>query len=334
MTRHFLIAFALLLPTQAQSTRKLSEHRPLAGVSAIATNVSDLAAATKFFTTVLDFVPVDQHEIQGDDEARLRGVFGLRAKVQRLRLGDEYLELAEVATPRGRRYPEDTKGNDRWFQHIAIIVSDMDRAYARLRQHDVPHASVAPQTLPAWNPDAGGIRAFYFRDLDGHFLELLQFPPGKGQARWHGRGELFLGIDHTAIVVSDTETSLAFYREALGMEVVGTSENWGPEQERLNGVFGARLRITALRAPTGPAIELLEYLAPGPGRAPPHDLAANDLAHWCVIAHSPALEDAFVALRDRRVQFVSPGPIDTASSRALTMRDPDGHCIRLTQSRD
>ena len=32
------------------------------------------------------------------------------------------------------------------------------------------------------------------------------------------------------------------------MRVAGSSENYGTEQEHLNNVFGARLRITAFRA--------------------------------------------------------------------------------------
>src|SRR5205085_5189828 len=69
----------------------------------------------------------------------------------------------------------DARSNDRWFQHVAIIVSDIDRAYQWLREHKVQHASPGPQLLPAWNPNAGGIRAFYFRDPDGHPLEVLWF---------------------------------------------------------------------------------------------------------------------------------------------------------------
>ena len=41
----------------------------------------------------------------------------------------------------GRPAPADSRSNDRWFQHVAIIVSDMDRAYARLRQFKVQQAS-------------------------------------------------------------------------------------------------------------------------------------------------------------------------------------------------
>ena len=124
------------------------------------------------------------------------------------------------------------------------------------------HASSGPQLLPAWNPNAGGIAAFYFRDPDGNHLEVLHFPDGKGDPKWHRKSErLFLGIDHTAIVVADTDESLGFYRDALGLRVAGASENYGPEQERLNNVFGARLRITALRAARGPGVELLDVVA-------------------------------------------------------------------------
>jgi catechol 2,3-dioxygenase-like lactoylglutathione lyase family enzyme len=230
--------------------------------------------------------------------------------------------------------PPDTRGNDRWFQHVAIIVSDMDKAYSRLREHGVAHGSTGPQRLPDWNPGAAGIRAFYFRDPDGHFLEVLQFPPGKGLAKWHQPGtRLFLGLDHTAIVVLDTDRSLAFYRDVLGMRIAGEGENHGPEQEHLNNVFGARLRITALRAAAGPAIELLEYLAPRDGRPAPLDLRANDLAHWqtTLVTGDPSP----LLARSRAFSLVSPEVIALPDAtlgfaRGLLVRDPDGHAMRIT----
>jgi len=78
------------------------------------------------------------------------------------------------------------------------------KAYEHLRRAKVKHVSTAPQTLPAWNKDAGGIKAFYFRDPEDHVLEIIWFPAGKGDPKWQQPGtNLFLGIDHTAIVVSD-----------------------------------------------------------------------------------------------------------------------------------
>jgi len=49
----------------------------------------------------------------------------------------------------------------------------MDKAYELLRRAKVKHVSTAPQTLPAWNKDAGGIKAFYFRDPEDHVLEII-----------------------------------------------------------------------------------------------------------------------------------------------------------------
>src|SRR5919106_4741329 len=253
---------------------------PASAVDSIGMTVADLDRSVSFFTGLLGFTKVSEVELSGRPYELLHGVFGARMRVARLRLGAEEIELTEYLAPRGRPYPADTRGNDRWFQHIAIIVSDMARAYGLLRHHGVAHASTGPQRLPDWNPNAGGISAYYFRDPDGHFLEVLAFPPGKGLPQWQRKDALFLGIDHTAIVVGSTEQSLAFYRDGLGLQVAGGSENHGEEQEHLNNVFGARLRITTLRAPRGPGIELLEYLAPRDGRPAPLDLKANDLAHW------------------------------------------------------
>ena len=193
-------------------------------VDSVGITVSDMDRSVAFYEHVLDFHKTADREVAGDGYEHLLALFGTRLRVVRMQLGDESIELMQFLAPRGRRIPEDSASNDRWFQHVAIIVSDMDRAYARLREHRIAHASSGPQRLPDWNPNAGGIKAFYFRDLDDNTLEILQFPPGKGDAKWQqANGQLFLGIDHTAIVVADTAASLRFYRDQLGMRVAGNS---------------------------------------------------------------------------------------------------------------
>jgi catechol 2,3-dioxygenase-like lactoylglutathione lyase family enzyme len=303
-------------------------------VGPIAMTVGNADRSAEFYRSVLGFERILDTELSGEAYERLHGVSGLRLRVIRMRLGDEALELMEFVTPRGRSIPADSRSQDHWFQHVAIIVSDIDRAYAHLSAHQVKHVSPEPQRLPDWNPNAGGIRAFYFKDPDGHPLEILWFPPGMGDARWQvGDARLFLGIDHTAIVVADTARSAACYRDSLGLRVAGESENWGPEQERLNNVVGARLRITTLRAAAGPGVELLEYRAPRDGRPIPSDARANDLAHWhttLMTRDTDALNSALrgpctigapeaIAIAGRELGFV----------RGLPGRDPDGHAFQL-----
>ena len=184
----------------------------------------------------------------------------------------------------------------------------MDAAYRRLRDNKVRYASTEPQTLPDWNPNAGGIKAFYFRDPDGNHLEILQFPAGKGAEKWHRPGnDLFMGIDHTAIAVADTDASIRFYRDALGMKVVGASDNYGTEQEHLNNVFGAHLRITALRSNGGPGVELLEYLTPRTGRPIPVDSTAVDRWYWQINMTSPSVAALAKAVVDDGYHSVSTG---------------------------
>jgi catechol 2,3-dioxygenase-like lactoylglutathione lyase family enzyme len=305
-------------------------------VASVGVTVGDLDRSVQFFTRVLEFEKVAEREASGPEFERLEGVPGARARIAKLRLGGETIELTQYLAPAGRAVPEGSRSNDRWFQHVAIIVSDMDAAYRRLREHRVTHASSGPQTLPDWNKAAGGIQAFYFKDPDGHALEILKFPPGKGDPRWQRRdGTLFLGIDHTAIVVADTDRSLAFYSDALGMRVAGESENYGPEQEHLNAVFGARLRITALRAAAGPGIELLEYLAPSDGRPAPDDLRSTDLVHWQTRLGAADLDAAAASARRAGGRLVSPGVVPQAGgsgfAAGVLLRDPDGHALLLTR---
>jgi len=327
----FILLLLLVLALRAQA----AEH-PVSAVGPIGITVSDLDRSVAFYTDVLGFEKRDEKEVVGPEYERLVGVFGMRARIATLALGGETIELTEYLVPRGHAMPSDSHGNDRWFQHIAIVTSDLARAYALLRDHHVEHASTGPQRLPDWNLAAGGIKAFYFRDPDGHFLELIQFPKGKGDPRWqHADGKLLLGIDHTAIVVADTDASLRFYRDLLGLRVAGTSENWGPEQERLNGVFGARLRITTLRAERGPGVELLEYRTPRDGRPRPPDARANDLLYWQtdLVAEGPIAALA-KRLFDERTAFVSPGATELPDAslgfrQAMLVSDPDGHALRI-----
>jgi len=302
LARLLLLAFSIG-PWGAADAALQSETLEKPVVRSVSLNVADLAASKDFFTKTLEF----------ESSGRF------------LRAGSEQVELQ--ARPEGRRLPADSKSNDLWFQHLAIVVSDMDRAWARLEAAGVKPVSVGgPQTIPLSNPAAGGIRACYFRDADGHNLEIIWYPPGKGQPRWQtAPGKLVLGIDHTAIAVSNTARSVNFYRGILGFDVSGESLNFGPEQEALSGVPGARVRITGLRGADGPGIEFLEYLEPRSGRPFPADARPTDLLRWEIVLKARRLGPLASRLRAAGVTVLADEP------KTLVVQDPDGHALRLIE---
>ena len=169
-----------------------------------------------------------------------------------------------------------------------------------------------PQHLPQ---SSGGVTAFKFRDPDGHPLELLAYPRGKLPPDWQARsrGDLFIGIDHSAISVFDNERSVAFY-EALGLRVAGRSLNSGFEQEQLDGMSRPQVEVTALEAskPT-PHLELLCYRS---------------------VAHRSAIVLRSNDVAATRLIFEA-GPLSSAipnSQQALI--DPDGHHLMIVTSVD
>ena len=193
-TMLLLPAAALLLAASMPRRRRFMAER----IVRISRLVSDLDRAQAFYRDALGFRSVARGRADGATLAVLRGG-GAAAEEVVMRLGAQEIALVRLAAP-CRPYPPDSRSNDLWFQHLAIVVSDMDAAYAQLSLQSGwrPISEGGPQLLP---PSNGAVRAFKFRDPDGHPLELLWFPSGRGRAVWH-QGESpapFLGIDHSAL---------------------------------------------------------------------------------------------------------------------------------------
>ncbi len=215
-------------------------------------------------------------------ERSLTSVLGIpRASGRRslLRLGRERIELLEFADSMGRPYPCDSTSTDIWFQHMAIVVTDMSDAHRRVMSHPSfgPISRAGPVQLPA---EAGGVTAFKFRDRDGHPLELIAFPEARIPAEWHSGGNagLFLGVDHTAIGISDSAVSTRFFRSVFGFIAGARTENRGPEQAELDDVDNVQVSVTQLaRDLPPPRMELLHYHV-GTRRPIPPGTASNDIA--------------------------------------------------------
>jgi catechol 2,3-dioxygenase-like lactoylglutathione lyase family enzyme len=321
------LSFSILIVSGGESRASLR----VTSVGCPSISTASLDRAVTFYTKVLDFKILNIED--SSSSARLAPAVSpeTKAKTAKLSLGDECLDITEYSWPRGEPFLDDSHANDHWFEHIAIVVSNMNEAYERVKAAHAGFVSNVPQTLPEWNRDAAGISAFYFRDPDGHYLELIHFPNGKGQPKWQlASTKTFLGIDHTAIAVSDTRSSIAFYRDSLHFRVAGSSENYGDEQEHLSGVFNAHVLITSLRAASGIGIELLEYVTPSSGRPIPASLHVPDVSCWQIpleVELEPASANDIEELHS--THWIKLPTRNGTDREAAWIKDPDGHLLEL-----
>jgi len=319
-------------------------------IRSIGFTCSDSDAIANFYEQHLGCQRLETLLIDGGSYGQLIGLPESQLKLVRLRLGEETLELTEVqrlgaGLSPGRTIPPDSRSCDLWFQHICIVVNDMDAAAAPIRRliaaAELQTISSAPQTLPSWNTAAAGIEAFKFHDPDGHCLELLQFPADKGEPRWHQQQNTpFLGIDHSAIAIADTPRSCRFYEQLLGLRVGGDGVNSGIEQDQLDGLSDTSVRITSHRCTEGAGVECLNYQRPSTGRPMSRDQNTADLAHWQIRLNVSDLAGMAAALETYGGSLISPGIVTLdpqqaevlGFAQALQIRDPDGHQLQLVCS--
>lgn len=297
---------------------------PACRIARIGRVVTDIERAERFLTAAFGFTATRR---AADDShfAELVGVPGATTRTTHMRLGDQEVALTAFDPP-GRPYPADSTSSDLWFQHLAIVVADIDAGHAQVREAGrvMPITEGGPTRLPC---ASGGVQAFKFRDGDGHPLELLEFPVDSTPAAWcrQGRSDVVLGIDHTALAVADTERSIDFYRSSFGLTPATRTENIGAEQSRLDAVAGDRVIVSTLKpARETPHLELLGYET---GRRRPSTTAAsNDIDATYVVLQTPDLAQTIRALEAGSARFISPDICFMSdNTRAVMILDPDGH---------
>ncbi|HEV8340409.1 MAG TPA: VOC family protein [bacterium] len=149
---------------------------------------------------------------------------------------------------------------------------------------------------------------------------------------------MLAGLWHFSFTVGDLERSLAFYRDALGLDVIHTQEQDNEYTRRLVGYPDAILRVAMLRipgAPVGPSghhLELVEYVTP---RGTPADVATKNpgAAHLAFIVRD--IQAAYRQLKGAGVVFRSE-PVAITQGRhrggyTVYFLDPDGITLELHQ---
>lgn len=276
----------------------------LAGFRLNAANAPSLAA---FYQDALGFRELSLEHLSGARMESIAATAGRALRIE-LALGEQRIELLQFVDTPGRPYPAQTQSSDLVFQHFAIVVADMDAAMDRLSAVAgwSPITRDGPQRLPE---SSGGVTAFKFRDPEGHPLELLAFPEGNTPAAWRSvTGDSpFLGIDHSAISVSDTSRSVAWY-QTLGLAVSNRSVNDDPAQARLDHLDEPAVEVTAMStAAAPPHAELLCYRHRRDRG--PLQLNDNDVAATCMLLE----------------QCPGSGVQEGRQEPAKHLLDPDGH---------
>ncbi len=296
----------------------------------ISRTVSDIDEAIAFYRDALDFCVVSKVTHDGDAWSEMMGVPDACAQSVMMRLGDQGLELIAFDPP-GATYPPDSSSAGLWFQHIAVVVSDIDAAYTKLQGYSFkPISEHGPQQLL---PTSGSVSAYKFRDPDGHPVELIQFPLGTGSDIWQKKCNLFLGIDHSAIDVMDMERSIDFYIRLLGLRITSRTVNSGLEQARLDHLQDVLVDVVALQTVIDgvPHVELLGYKRPD-GRSVPMDVKFNDVVADRLVLQVHDLASLMDMLEAENVAVVSSGMVTFPNGqRCVQVRDPTGHLLILME---
>lgn len=307
-------------------------------IDTVALTVSNIDLSLNFYVKALGFKLVADITLDPSENSSLYTLFSSRCRIATLQLGSEFIELIQFLDLKSSPIPADSRCHDLWFQHIAIVVSDMELAYEHLKSFAFEPISNGPQTLhPQKEPDEG-IQAFKFRDRDRHSLELICFPDTEKSDKWNQiNGKLFLGIDHSAIAVSDTDKALRFYRNILGMKGNTSNLQAGSGQAKLDAFPSARVWITPLRA-TGSkiGIELLDYVSPRTGRSIPNNWSIDHLSHMHVVLEVKDIDASLELLKQQWIKIISPCPVkfpsDYRYSQGAFIRDPDDRSLLLVTS--
>jgi len=141
-------------------------------------------------------------------------------------------------------------------------------------------------------------------------------------------------LDHIAVTVADTERSLRFYRDLLGLVQVEQHPLEGEKIQTALGLHGARARSTRLATAGTPSIliDLMEFYAPATERCIPPTGAVGS-THFCLAVDG--LAAAYEDLKSKGVEFVSEPVTFELTDGSVTVvftHDPDGNVVELVDA--
>jgi catechol 2,3-dioxygenase-like lactoylglutathione lyase family enzyme len=147
------------------------------------------------------------------------------------------------------------------------------------------------------------------------------------------RGLMGRPLHHAALCVRDVDTSLRFYRDGLGLEVL-MDHTFDGDLPTLFDARSATLRSVFLGDPASPGAGVVELVAfhGGADAGPP---AGPPATGFLLLSFFVAVDDTLARLEDlglggtpRRVEQPAP----QGSVAMATVRDPDGVLVELIEA--
>ncbi len=145
---------------------------------------------------------------------------------------------------------------------------------------------------------------------------------------------MIVGIHHVAVGVPDFDAGLAFYRDALGFEVVqeGHWQGDNPLADQAIGLSKTHARMAMLKA-SNAYVELWQYDSPEPQdlRSRPCDYG---YPHFALQVDN--IQEEQTRLAGLGMTFVNDAtePVNFGTSSAIYGKDPFGNVIELYEIRD
>jgi len=137
---------------------------------------------------------------------------------------------------------------------------------------------------------------------------------------------------HTGLVVKDLERSVSFYRDVLGLELVGRAREEGAYISSLVGLPGVIVEWAKLKGAGGHLVELLQYISE-PLSAPESELGRANRPGCSHLAFTVLdIESMFRALTGAGFRC-NHAPLTAPDGRVKVMyaHDPDGIILELVE---
>ncbi len=140
-------------------------------------------------------------------------------------------------------------------------------------------------------------------------------------------------LGHVSLTVSDLDASLAFWRDVIGLPLLGRGVAEYEHLDRIIGVGHTRIEWAELSIPGGSMLELFRYLEPA-GRAVSPEPCDPGATHICL--EVDRLDEVVARIHEAGYATRSPQPVaipfgDWKGFRDIYVTDPDGATVELSE---